>query len=343
MAGERLRNTVGRAAVGLVGRLKGSAELAKVSGGMISVEKANRMGEVERDWMGAALVYNAVFEDLERPMTERAEALVGLSQMLINMGYLEQAEEFLRKMSGLCNKMSVDDRGYFWARRWEKQGWIEDYRGNYDGQIDDLEAARVAMGIFIPRDNWGEREKDLDSTVNHFLGRANYGKATLEKDKKREKSLERATRCFREDLARYEDLRRSGCPRPDGEGYNHAWLGRCDLLEGKLGEAWVEIERAGELFAEHAAVIGNYEIMAHYHQLLGAYYMESGGTRRAREEFEAAYLIRSEKNPNYPKGEADALLGIAASYWAEGKMGAAFVFSVRAVRTFPPALIRSSV
>lgn len=299
----------------------------------VTLESARQL---EGDFYESACNYYTLLETSDDSKT-KIEALIDLSQQLINLGRFGQARPFLeQRFDRLSFAFSGRELNYFQARRAEKLGWIADYEGNFDKAVSFFSKAREIIGQ-IAKDQRTEEEESLFSTTTHFLGRAHFGLAL--KGKNRKENINLAIQFFNEDLSRAISLREAGKPIPQNEGFQHAWLARCYLAFGYIGRVRKEIEEVGRLFDEYLEKNPKRGIKAHYYLLLGALYIKTDNFKKAREEFEKALEIRLTKE-RYPKGEAEALAGVAGTYWAEGKIGQAFVYGVKAIKTYPLLLLR---
>ena len=80
-------------------------------------------------------------------------------------------------------------------------------------------------------------------------------------------------------------------------------------------------------------------MLAHFNLLKGRLAAKRGQVENARFHFEKALEIRTEVEP-YPKGAAEAMVGIAWTYFAEGKYGAAMHYGFQAIKTYSYFLLR---
>lgn len=256
----------------------------------------------------------------------RGQSLVESAQMCINYGRVGQARKYLTMAETVVSSQLGDDGEYLRARVWEKSAWIDDYEGNFAGSLEKLSSARTALQK-IPLNAWGDGEKSLESTINHFSARAHIGLAIKGESKKENLANARS----------YLERELSNNLPPDNRGFQFAWLARVALLEGNLSQAELYITEAKKLWSEKSR-----GILAHYYLLEGALAMARGDPNLARRNFEQALNIRVVVE-KYPKGEADALMGIAATYWAEGQIGAAGMYAARSVRTYPLVVFRGGM
>ncbi|MBI4058822.1 hypothetical protein HY404_01125 [Candidatus Microgenomates bacterium] len=283
-------------------------------------------------WGGAAREFYTLSVSSENPK-DRLDGLVNLSQMLINLGRFSQAKKFIK--SGEVELQSLPERELFYyrARFFEKEGWIADYERDFKNAVDLFNSARR---IVFRNDRTNEEEK-LFSTTTHFLGRAHIGLAIQGVNSN--SNYIYSLGYFKEDLERYQSLRKEGNPDPQGEGLQHAWMAVCFMTVNHLSSAEESIDRAGELFQESIKNSNPPDVMAHYHCLKGGLYLKRSLVKEARSEFNKAWLIRK-AGVKYPKGEADAAIGIAVSFWMERNIKEASKWFTRAVKLYPLTLLR---
>lgn len=300
-----------------------------------SLERARKLGMHGRTWVDSVADLYTVFVKEPDPKI-RIEAVVELSQMLINLGRYRQARQFLERGKEVGEKLEGNKKFYWLARVEEKTAWIDDYEGNFLSEISHLKEARTLL-THVPRNEWNVDEEGLSSTITHFTGRAHLGLAHRGVNRQANTAL--AIDSFKKDLARYIVLRDSGKPVPQGEGFNHGWLARCYILLGNLPLAEKEIEMARNFFGEVIEQNPKSGIMAHYHLLKGKLLAKKREIVPARKDFEESLRIRQEIEP-YLKGETDGMMGIAWTYFAEGKHGAAFYYWFSAIKAMPIYLTR---
>lgn len=276
----------------------------------------------------------------------RAMADIHLSQNLINKGRFGQARKFLTIAEGQKDELSGNELHSVSARIAEKRAWICDYEGNYRGEVRQLTKSREELDK-IPPDERGVDEEHLESTINHFLGRAYYGMAVTTRDKvKKQEYFEKAISQFKGEAERLREKREKGNPEHSNEGFQHAWLTRTYTIMGRknpgnLKLAEEELKLTKKLFSEHAKEVPESGIMAHYYLLSGALMLQKDKPSEAREEFERAYFIRiNPKKENYPKGRSDALGGIALSSYYEGEYGRAIYYLIESIKAYPIKVLR---
>lgn len=301
-----------------------------------TLESARSWNQERRDFFQAAQAYHSVYQLSDEP-PERAEALIGLSQELINLGKFGQARRWLtdQELNLLSQLPATTEPAYlsYRARIHEKLAWIEDYELNYQAEIGQLHRARYWLGRIT---EWTDRERRFYSTTTHFLGRAHFGLAATGVN--RRDNILRATEYFAADLAHYQELRQEGKPAPQGEGFQYAWLTRCSLLSRDLYTAEVHLRDARRLFEEQTEVVPRSGVMAHYYLLVGRLNLLKGEIEIARSNFSEALRIRTAVEP-YPKGYADAAQGLAACYLRQGQPLQAVRFVWRAARAYPASLV----
>ncbi len=307
----------------------------------VTLGSAQEEDSVHGNYFESANQYHSLLEGAKAPSV-LLEATIGLSQQLINLGRYGQAKEYLvgidiKSLAEL--DLTARESDYYFAKAHEKLGWIADLEGDYTDSVQHFSLAR-AFVLISQDDGWNKNERELYSTTTHFLGRANYGLAISGIGGT--SSIERSLEFFNEDLSYNEELGRQGDKRLDVEAYGHAWLARCYLLKKDLGRAKMEVFKASELFAQYYISHPERGIMAYKHMLVGGLEFYGGNFVEARENFEQAFRIRRTKEP-YPKGEAEALLGIAGTYWAERNFAFAFTFFINAIKTYPLSIIRPSL
>ncbi len=257
---------------------------------------------------------------------EQGRCYIEAAQMCVNYGRFGQARKFLATAEMIVTPVQGDAGLYLRARILEKGAWINDYEGHFRGSLENLSNSKKLLEQ-IPKDAWGEKEKALDSTLGHFSARAHVGMAM---NGERVAENTKAARGYI-DRELQKDL------PPDNKGFQFAWLVRIALLEGSIGEAEKHLGEVKVLWGDE-----DRGILAHYHLLKGGITMAKGDYLSARRDFGKALRIR-EKVEEYPKGKADALMGIAATYWAQGQIGAAVVYAGRAIREYPFIVVRHSL
>lgn len=265
--------------------------------------------DTKNQFVQNARISFANFTKSEKP-TDKAEALVELSQQLINVGRFRQARQYLGMLKELNPLFSLDNQCYYTARRREKFAWIADYETGFKDELKYLSASRKSIEKISPV-SVGQRERDLLSTITHFSGRARLGLAGQGIDP--QYNLDRARSYFNSDLLYFQKLRGIGDPRPANEGFQHGWLALCDITAGNLERAHAEIEEAGQLFREFSQQPENSKsgIEAHYYLLRGLLLLKTKSYELAQEMFRTSIDIRIEKKEPYPMGEASARMGIA--------------------------------
>lgn len=268
---------------------------------------------------------------------QAADALIGLSQELINLGSFRQARQFLKQSTRLVPELPVGERPLFLAQVEGKLGWIADYELSYWEELRRFARARRFLDK-VSEDRWGEKGEELNSTACHFSGRARLGLADAGVD--REANINFARAHFIE--ARHLDEKLMVPSVYEKVGHGYAWEARCELRRGDFTKADELMGQAGVYFRKHKELFPNSSIMAHYAILEGEYYLSRGrgGDRAARRAFEKAMEVRTGGKGEYSKGVADALLGIAVTYWQEGDYAAASKYLIRTFKAFPLTLVK---
>jgi tetratricopeptide (TPR) repeat protein len=302
-----------------------------------TLEEAHCLDEEKRQFKESANHYYSVFIESHNPEL-RCKAVVGATQQLINLGRFRQARDIIGELSNPLRELPDRQRFYYKARVHEKTGWIEDYEFGYKESIREFSTARQLLN-FTPKVLWTNDEESLHSTTTHFLGRGYFGLAANGVNVLDNTSKARSY--FRSDLARVERLREAGTPIPDNEGFQHAWLARCNMLDGRLEEAYYEVETARRLWGEYMNTHPEAGIMAHYHLLKGKIDLDLGYVRESDFHFREAVRIGKE-GESYPSGLANAYLGLADVHRRQGNWAAASRHFALAVKTYPYTLVAST-
>ena len=287
-----------------------------------TLTSAKEMDSLHGSYVESANHYHSVFErSTERG--EKLDALFGLTQQLINLGRFGQARKYLVQVDGIALSDPLVERLAIvsLARKNEKLGWIADYEGKFENAVTFFESTRTLIDQVLA-DNPNEAEKKTYSTATHFLGRAYFGLGNYSK----------AIEFFNKHL---EDTDLNF----DERGFGHAWLARCYISGGDMQMAKEELASARNMFEEHRIRFPERGTMAHYYMVNGEFYLKNGEFGKSREQFELALVVHLKKE-RYPRGESRAMYGIAFSYWAEGKYGAAFSYALRGLKTYPLSLIK---
>lgn len=268
-----------------------------------------------------------------------ADALIGLSQELINLGSFKQVRQLLRdEPSRLIQSLSDRKKIVFEAQCEEKLGWVEDYELGHKKSMGHFEKAGTILCSNIERRSFTDKERDLFSTTRHFLGRQRYFLARLGID--REYNRTWAINRFREamDLDElYEGIDKNG-----KLGFSHAWIARCHMLNRDMTQAQNAINLAGDCFRRQMVLTPQREgYLVHQYLLEGERDVCSGSVQSAREHFMEAIRIRQEVEP-YPKGLSDAYLGIARTYlWKNPILFTKYMFL--ALNAHPYTLFRGLI
>src|SRR3989344_2242766 len=137
-----------------------------------SLIRANDWDRQLSNYRESANDYYSVYTFSEDP-ERKADALIGLSQELINLQSLRKAREFLNKAPELFQNLPEVKKILFQAQVEGKKGWIEDYELGYWNELKHFGNA-VDILNQIPRDKWGNDGEELYSTAKHFSGRARF-------------------------------------------------------------------------------------------------------------------------------------------------------------------------
>lgn len=284
--------------------------------------------------------YYSVYR-LSQDTSEQAIALIGLSQQLVNLGSFREARKLLHEEPPkLLDNLAGARKILLQARVKEKEGWINDYElGYFQSKHCFTEA-----GLFLTdmsRNEWGYEERELYSTTRHFLGRASYGLASLGVDRIR--NTREAINYFKDAMSLDQRLETETDLKV---GFGHGWLTRCYLMLGKMGIADEHLEAMRESFIKHLESTSGRGIMAHYHLLRGARLLQDNLLVEANDNFAQALAIRTDNNRSdfemYPKGEADACLGLSKVALKRHDIKMASRYLVRAFRIHPYAVLRST-
>lgn len=250
-----------------------------------------------KDWRAALRIFGGIYKDESRTDEERVEGAIQASQMLVNLGRLRQAGGILD--GGLKLLSKIDDEKTILllsAGILEKRAWIADYRGKYEDSIDFLNKSKDiydSFGSALPLEY-----EDSRSTIEHFLGRANFSLGKIDK----------ATEHFQTDLNRYKKLREKGEPRPSGEAFNNAWLARCSAYNNQFEIAHEYLNKTFDQFAEEATLNADEATMAHYYLVSAEVALVELKPEEAFVFAKEALRIRLTKKPIYIKGGIDAVL-----------------------------------
>ena len=273
---------------------------------------AETLDKEQGKYQDAANHYYYVYLNSEE-LPVRARALLGCVQQLINLGSYPQALRFLDTRSGyISDRLSFNDQTIFNAEIEGKKGWISDYMLNYRGSARHFsEAAEILLKI--PRAQWNPDAKELYSTTRHFLGRACYGLAFfgINKKEKIAEAVEYFAQAYRLDRE-YE-----GIDVNAKLGFGQAWLARCCILDGDSALTDHYATNALDYFEQQLVITPeNKDSSAHGELLQGERVLRFETAASARRHFLEALRVRQNEAP-YPRGEADAYLGIALSYKKE--------------------------
>ncbi len=299
-----------------------------------SLETA-RKREAEGNFQQAAVDYYSILRNSNPDLQLKKEAAISLPQHLINLGKFGQAEKFLDKAERFARRLEPEDGWFLRARIYEKRGWIADYQHGYAASDVYFSQVRSLLRAIYPQDrnSWPIAVQEVDSTATHFRGRAKFGLA--EQDIKRDWNCARAIEFFSEAIKydRGSNLK---------VGFGTGWLARCYNLLGDYRSADVMLEEMRRLFSQQLAKEPGRGLMAQVDVLAGCFQLERGDLDVAMDDFGHARWIRQTIEP-YPKGLADADLGMAAVYIKRGQLSKAIPLVTEAVRVYPMSLFRGVI
>lgn len=277
-----------------------------LEGNSVSISQGKDIAS--KDWRAALRIFGGIYKDEGITNQERVEGAIWASQMLVNLGRLGQAGGILD--GGLKLLSKIDDEKTILllsAGILEKRAWIADYQEKSEVAINFLNKAKDiydSFGTDLP-----QKYEDSRSTIEHFLGRANFSLG----------NIDQAIKHFDSDLDRYKKLREKGEPRPSGEAFNNAWLSRCSAYKSELENAHEYLNKTFDLFAEEALLNGDEAVMAHYYLVSAEVALVESRPEEAFVFAKEALRIRLTKEPVYIKGGIDAglVLSIACLQVAE--------------------------
>lgn len=302
-----------------------------------SLETARVLDLEQGDFKGSADRHYSVLMVSQDP-EERAQALIGLSQELINLGSFKQAKHWLLSHDirefGLSHRRSL----FFRARIYEKLGWIADYEMDFSEEEKLMDAAGDILLQSKPEEEWEDEEKEVFSTTRHFLGRAKYSLAALGID--RVKNVDSAIDHFQRAMDFDEKLTGS---HVDGKlGFGCSWIARCYMLVGDFTQADECISRAEHFFQSQVRrTPERTDFMAHFYTIRGERYLRGYNPIYAQFDFVQALDIRRKQGNHYPKGLADAYLGLAIAFRQKGELIKAVTTFREAVRAHPYSVFRT--
>ncbi|CAN5347724.1 hypothetical protein BH10PAT1_BH10PAT1_6070 [soil metagenome] len=303
-------------------------ELKLVTGA--TLEFAKELDAKSGRFVESADYYYSVYET-SKNQTEKLDAVLGLSQQLINLGRFKEARSFLYdSQSQVWNIQDINTAEYYNASIYQKFGWIADLEGNYNSSKQLFDMSRTSI-THIDESLWTQREKEVYSTAIHFLGRANFGLAKKSMGQEKKQYLNNAISNFEEHL-QTEGL------ADDEKGYGHAWLTRCYMSKNALGKAASEIYEVEKYFnlylQTHSKRI---DVISKLDLLRGEFEFRKGNFTLSRKNFEGILM------DNQAKTKSMALYGIASTYWAQRNYGAAFIYGLKGFTTYPLSIIKPSL
>ncbi len=292
------------------------------------------------DFRGSACEYFTVFTTSSDP-EEKARALIGLVQQLVNLGSFKQARELLLDNDpGSFEFDSSEKVLFFQARVQEKLGWIADYELDFRGSERFFRRAADFVLESKLRGDWTDEEQEFYSTSRHFIGRAKYSQAAFGIDRRR--NVYEAVGFFQEAMDLDENLANK---QVEGKlAFGCSWIARCYMLAGDFRAAGQYIERAENHYnAQMRQTPDRIDYMAHYLTLLGERNLKVGDVASAQLNFVEALNIRKKQRSPYPKGVADAQLGLSTAFWQEGEFPKALHHFKLAIKAHPYSVFRGII
>ena len=195
-----------------------------------SLEEARKLAESQGNWREAYSYFRTLREDSSDPQT-RKTALVRESQMLINLGLIDDAAGVLdHHQAGIINSLkSRADQGSAEMEILVQQAWIADLRNQFQFSKNACVEVRSRVDP-----NRSDDEMSAFWTATHFLGRANLGLAIRTHQPR---SYRDAEYFFNEDLSRLDQLRSQGQVYPLNIAFLHSWLTLTALAQGQFSKA----------------------------------------------------------------------------------------------------------
>lgn len=271
---------------------------------------------------------------------DRADALVGLTQGLIDLGAFQKARVILDEAPKFHPYLFNNDYFLFCAQVKEKEGWVEDAElGFFNSQKCFSDAADILHRISSTE--WKRPEKECFSTTRHFLGRAHYGLAALGIDTNW--NIEEAIGYFEAALRLDVEFPESAALKT---GFGHGWLSRCYMLRKDWERADRELECMRSDFTRQLQITPGRGIMAQYHLLKGVRLLQQGAVTDAEDCFHESLYIRTNHEridyELYPTGEANAYAGMVSVSLRKGEYNDAARYLLKAARTQPVAVFRGA-
>lgn len=311
-----------------------NVQLEQIDGA--TLESAKTLDQQQSNYRESASHYYTVYVS-SKSLQERANAVIGLSQELINLQSFRKARKFLGQASRFSYALPEVQKLLFEAQVEGKKGWIADYELGY---WDELKHFGNAVEILeqVPKEKWGTDGDELYSTAKHFSGRARYWLAASGINE--EDNILGAFRLFQEGIDLDTQLEVLTSEEKLGHGF--AWKARCCLLIGLISDATESIDLAKIHYQEHEKRVGKSAVMAHWYVLKGSRDLQVGLLDNAKGDFKAAIKIRNEVG-QYSQGLAAAYSGLAVVSWKEGKKGEALGYTIQAAKINPLVILRGGI
>lgn len=208
-------------------------------------------------WLNAANHFFTLAESESDPNKQALYKISGI-QMLINLGDLDQANEML-------DSITPDDSETE-ALIYEKRAWIADYDGNFEKELQLLNLAHQRTS-----------DKDLLSTINHFLGRAHLG---LGNSKLARRHFETGLKAA---------INQNSLV---GVAFALSWIARCDLFENNVADARKRLPTIKTGFVFHKQQHPDSGIESSYYFIEGEVRAAEGNRDKAIESFETVLEIQ---------------------------------------------------
>lgn len=303
-----------------------------------SFEEAQKLDESSR-WEEASDHLYTLARHSEVGSMARGDALIGLTQEMINLGNYRLAERCLSTLSDEVREGDSPLKLYLKARVSDKRGWIAEAFGKRDeGRAHFQEALRLVRAI--PGDTLQEKQEEIrgvHETVAHFEGRRLETLAMSEKDPtKKQQLLWIAMNNFADCLVMNRNDRAEGKPKPANEAFQLEHMAILCGIAGNFVRADEFLESAKKLFEEFLITRPDANIMGHYYTTKGLI-----ETMKAHKHFEQALSVYLQKPP-YVVGVARARGAMAAVSLAQGNVTHFVRESFEAFKLAPQVLAQAA-